>query len=147
MNPTRATAIARDFIVSKEPLHITALNDPVIEMLGHDPRSGYAELYWLPIIGPTALWAYRRLAMRLDACPEGFPLPLVPFAAELGLGASKSGKHSPVVATLARLVVFHHAEIQGDHLAVHTHVPPLPARYQRRLPGHLAAALQQELAS
>ena len=27
--------------------------DPVIDELGHDPRSAYVETFWLPVLGPT----------------------------------------------------------------------------------------------
>ena len=26
--------------------------DPVIDELGHDPRSAYVETFWLPVLGP-----------------------------------------------------------------------------------------------
>jgi hypothetical protein len=29
--------------------------DPMIDTLGHDPRSFYVEAFWLPILGPTSL--------------------------------------------------------------------------------------------
>ena len=28
--------------------------DPVIDPIGHDPRSRYVELFWLGVLGPTA---------------------------------------------------------------------------------------------
>ena len=28
--------------------------DPVIDALGHDPRSAYVEQYWLGILGPSS---------------------------------------------------------------------------------------------
>ena len=34
-------------------LTIRPWNDPVIDALGHDPRSRYAETFWLPTLGPT----------------------------------------------------------------------------------------------
>jgi hypothetical protein len=32
-----------------------AWTDPVIDTLGHDPRSWYVEQFWLGIIGPTTI--------------------------------------------------------------------------------------------
>ena len=29
--------------------------DPVIDTLGHDPRSRYAETFWLPTLGPPTV--------------------------------------------------------------------------------------------
>ena len=36
--------------------------DPVIDTVGHDPRSAYVETFWLPTLGPTALLLLRHLA-------------------------------------------------------------------------------------
>ena len=33
-------------------LHISIWEDPLVERLGHDPRSTYVEQYWLGILGP-----------------------------------------------------------------------------------------------
>jgi hypothetical protein len=38
-----------------QTLHIVAWTDPVIDTLGHDPRSWYVEQFWLGIIGPTTI--------------------------------------------------------------------------------------------
>lgn len=36
-------------------LRIVAWTDPVIDTLGHDPRSWYVEQFWLPIVGPPSI--------------------------------------------------------------------------------------------
>ena len=46
--------------------------DPVIDELGHDPRSTYVERFWLPVLGPSTVWFLRRVADELDQRPEGF---------------------------------------------------------------------------
>ena len=33
--------------------------DPIIDTIGHDPRSRYAETFWLPTLGPTSLLLLR----------------------------------------------------------------------------------------
>lgn len=129
------------WIAGTDPLPVVPLDDPVVEALGHDPDSEYAETYWLPVIGPTALWALRRLTRWLDESPDGYPLAIVPFARELGLGDG-AGRSSPIVRTLARLVCFGLAEIRGDQLMVRRRVPPLARRHLQRLPGHLVAQHQ-----
>jgi hypothetical protein len=107
---------------------------------GPDPRSAAAEVFWLPVLGPSALWAARRLADRLAARPGGFALALGPFAAELGLGAGV-GRGAPVVRALARLVRFGVAEPRGGPaLGVRLRLPPL-GRRAGALPPHLRAAL------
>jgi hypothetical protein len=129
------------WLADTDPLPVAPFDDPIVEALGYDPESDYAETYWLPVIGPTALWALRRLTRWLDASPDGYPLALAPFARELGLGDGV-GRSSPVVRSLARLVTFGLAEIRGDQLMVRRIVPPLALRHVQRLPGHLAAEHQ-----
>ncbi len=51
--------------------------DPVIDTLGHDPRSRYVETFWLPTLGPTALLLLRHLADRFDRDPDGVELTVV----------------------------------------------------------------------
>src|SRR5437764_609278 len=94
------TSDAQVWLAQTDPIPVLALDDQVVEALGYDTQSEYAETYWLPVIGPTALWALRRLTRWLDETPEGFPLALVPFSRELGLGDG-AGRSSPVVRTLA----------------------------------------------
>src|SRR5580704_11159477 len=84
-------------------LHITAWADPVIDTLGHDPRSWYVEQFWLGIIGPTSTWLLRRMVARFDAEPEGFALDLEDTARALGLGG-REGRHSPFARALNRCV-------------------------------------------
>ena len=58
------------WIASYDPLKVIRMTDPVIDELGHDVRSAYVETYWLPILGPTAIWATRRMADWLDESPR-----------------------------------------------------------------------------
>lgn len=129
------------WLADTDPLPVASLDDPIVESLGYDPESDYAETYWLPVIGPTALWALRRLTRWLEAAPDGYPLALAPFARELGLGGGV-GRSSPVVRSLARLVAFGLADINGGQLMIRRKVPPLARRHVQRLPGHLAAEHQ-----
>lgn len=129
------------WLATTDPLPVVPLVDTVVESLGYEPESGYAETYWLPVIGPTALWALRRLTRWLEDAPDGYPLALAPFARELGLGDGV-GRGSPVVRSLARLVCFGLAEIRGGQLMVRRSVPPLARRHVQRLPAHLAAEHQ-----
>ena len=129
------------WLATTDPLPVSPLGDEVVEALGHEAESDYAETYWLPVIGPTALWALRRLTRWLEDAPDGYPLALAPFARELGLGDGV-GRSSPVVRSLARLVAFGLAEIRGGQLMVRRKVPPLARRHVLRLPGHLAAEHQ-----
>lgn len=76
--------------------------------------SSYLENYWLPMLGPSATWALRRIAAWLaTAPPSGLWLPVEPLARSLGLG-SAAGRNCPMRRTLARLVDFRMAELDKD---------------------------------
>jgi hypothetical protein len=57
-----------------ETLVVLPWADPVIDPIGHDPRSRYVELFWLGVLGPTATLLLRRLADGLESYPDGFEL-------------------------------------------------------------------------
>ena len=46
---------------------VEAWPDPVVDELGHDPRSTYVERFWLPVLGPSTVWFLRRVADGLGA--------------------------------------------------------------------------------
>ncbi len=123
-------------------LPIRAWPDPVIDALGHDPRSLYVERFWLGILGPSTTWLVRHLANGLDASPEGFDLDLAQTAQALGLG-SKGGRHSPFMRALSRCCQFDVADARPDGvLAVRRRLPPLTRRQVARLSPELVEAHQ-----
>src|ERR1700693_4752155 len=87
--------------------------DPVLDAIGHDPRSWYAETFWLPTLGPTALLLMRHLADRFERAPEGVELPVAETAAARGLGA-REGQNSPLIRSLGRLRQFELACAEND---------------------------------
>ena len=115
--------------------------DPIIDTLGHDPRSRYAETFWLPTLGPTALLLLRHLADRFDRSPEGVELALADTSSALGLG-QREGTSSPILRTLRRLEQFDLAceDPHSDTVAVRRNVPPINPRHLRRLPRDVQAA-------
>jgi hypothetical protein len=136
--PIRASA-AVDWLANQNPLSVVEWADPVVEAAGHPVRSVYVETFWLPTLGPTAMWLLRRLSAWLEATPDGISVELPELAQELGLGASV-GRSSPVIRTLARLLRFQAAAPAGDALAVRRFLAPLPHRLAAQLPPRLAAA-------
>jgi hypothetical protein len=115
-------------------LHIVPWTDPVIDTLGHDPRSWYVEQFWLPIVGPTSTWLLRRIVGRFDAEPDGFDLDLDETARALGLGG-REGRHSPFQRALNRCVSFKLARPHGPAaLSVRRRIPPLTRQRLDRLP-------------
>jgi hypothetical protein len=130
---------ASTLVFPADRLHISAWTDPVIDQLGHDPRSAYVERFWLGILGPSTTWLLRTLAYRLDLEPDGFELDLVATAKALGLG-TKGGQQSPFMRALSRSCQFGLAQqIDGEHLAARRRLPPLTRRQVERLPDELRA--------
>jgi hypothetical protein len=136
----RRRAILDDLVAVSEGglVEVAAWADPVVDVAGVDPTGSYAETYWLPIIGPTALWAARRLSTTLASVPEGEGLlvSLPTLAAEIGL-STRLGRDAPLMRTLCRLALFRLVRVAG-RLEVRRRVPPLSARLVDRLPPHLA---------
>ena len=113
--------------------------DPVLDTIGHDPRSWYVETFWLPTLGPTSLLLLRHLADRFETDPKGIDLPVSDTSAALGLGA-RDGQNSPLVRSLNRLQQFELACSDGDRtIAVRRTLPPVHRRHVRRLPTALQA--------
>ena len=120
-------------------LTITPWPDPLLDTLGHDPRSLYVETFWLPTLGPTAVLLLRHLATRFDESPSGVELPVADTSQALGLG-QRDGNSSPIVRTLTRLSQFDLACDDGrGTVAVRRNLPPINRRHVRRLPTGLQA--------
>lgn len=121
-------------------LTIKPWTDPIIDTLGHDPRSLYVETFWLPTLGPTALLLLRHLAGRFDQRPDGVELAVADTSQALGLG-HRDGNSSPIVRTLTRLSQFDLACDDGrGTVAVRRNLPPINRRHVRRLPVELQLA-------
>lgn len=111
--------------------------DPVIDQLGHDPRSTYVEKFWLGVLGPSTVWLLRRVADQLDAHPEGFTLDLAETARAIGVGM-RGGRNSPFMRSIDRSCRFGAARYLGaDTLAVRRKLPPLTRQQALRLPESL----------
>ena len=112
-------------------------SDPVVDELGHDPRSPYVERFWLPVLGPSTVWLLRRLADHLDRQPEGFTLDLVDTARSLGVGM-RGGRNSPMLKTIERSCRFGASRMLGPAaLGVRRRLAPLTRAQVERLPDHL----------
>jgi hypothetical protein len=125
-------------------LRIETWIDPVIDSLGHDPRSTYVETYWLGILGPSACWLLRRLADGLDREPGGYNLDMVDAAASIGLRLN-GGRHAPFMRTLGRICQFRMARlVDTSTLEVRRNLPPLTLAQADRLPAQLRDAHRDE---
>lgn len=116
--------------------------DSSIDCASYDARHSYVEHFWLPVLGPSSVLALRRFADWFENRPAGVEVDLVEFGSSLGIGTG-TGRHTQVNRTLGRLVDFRLARISGDHLDVHTMLPPVPHQLRRRLPLGLLDALAE----
>lgn len=115
-------------------LHISSWVDPLVEQLGHDPRSAYVEQYWLGILGPSTVWFLRHCATQLELHPDGVDLSLPHVAAVLGLG-HRGGRNSPMARAVTRAVRFGAARRAGTGAVdVRRRLPPLNRGQLEKLP-------------
>ena len=119
--------------------------DELIERSGYGPESAYVELCWLPLLGPSATFAYRRLG-RLAIDRPGIVLDPGEFFASLGLGRA-CASHSAGTRALDRLEAFGVARRSGDCLAVRRALPVLSSRQLAKVPASARAAHRAILAS
>ena len=130
---------ARDIPSDTSTLHVVPWPDPVIDRVGHDPRSLYVERFWLGVLGPSATWLVRHLVDRLDHEPDGYDLDLDDCASALGLGR-RPGSSGVFPRTLARCCQFGATRlVAATTLQVRQHLPPLTRRQLARLPEALRA--------
>ena len=133
------TADTRADIGGSAAVRVMPWPDAVLDTIGHDPRSWYAETFWLPTLGPTSLLLLRHLADRFEQAPQGIDLPVTDTAVALGLGP-RGGPSSPLMKSLQRLQQFDLACSDGEtQIAVRRALPPIHRRHVKRLPAGLQA--------
>ncbi|MFV0307282.1 MAG: hypothetical protein ACK5OX_06030 [Desertimonas sp.] len=113
--------------------HIVPWTDPVVDAVGHDPRSSYVEQFWLSVLGPSAVWAMRLFASGFDRHPDGYELDVADAARTLGLSVAK-GASSPFGRSIQRCVIFGMALTKSDGWAVRRRMPAVTTRHLQRLP-------------
>jgi len=129
--------ISSDAVQPAMTMAVESWSDPVIDQLGHDPRSAYVEKFWLPILGPSSVWLLRRLADGLDRHPEGFELDLAMTAQSLGVGM-RGGRNAPLLRTFERCCRFGAARMHGTSaISVRRRLAPLTRTQTERLPESL----------
>ncbi|HVX18376.1 MAG TPA: hypothetical protein VHA73_10125 [Acidimicrobiales bacterium] len=115
-----------------EQLTVTPWRDEVVEAHGYGPRSMYVEVCWLPTLGPSSTWLYRRLGSWAEFNPDGVQVDTADLAASLGLGQGL-GRHSLLSRTVDRLIRFEAARWAGSDLQVRTALGALPLKLAGRL--------------
>ena len=107
--------------------------DPVADASGFAANSAMVEWCWLPVVGPSGAWAYRRLVSALASNKGAYDQDVAELAHWLGLGGGVS-PNAPVSRTLLRLVRFGLAGVTGTRtLAVRRTAPPLRSSQLDRL--------------
>jgi hypothetical protein len=130
---------ARDLPPDTEFVLVRPWLDPVVDRVGHDPRSRYVERFWLGVLGPSVTWLLRYLVSRLEAEPDGFDLDLDECAFAIGLGRLQ-GPNAAFPRTIARCCQFGAGRILGGTtFEVRRKLPPLTQRQISRLPEGLRA--------
>jgi hypothetical protein len=110
-------------------LHVTSWADPPAAEPNYPVRSPYVEFFWMPLIGPSAMFLLWRLDAYLDNEPDGHTFDLDELGRQLGLGSSES-EHAPLARALSRLVRFSMARrTNAGGIAIRRAVGPLPPHY------------------
>ena len=125
MNPMPA-------ILTHPTIVVVPWSDPVVDEDGASVFSRYAELYWLPILGPSALWILRRIVMGFEASPHGFELDCATTATDMGLRFSLSPNNS-FSRSLQRCLYFGALQVHQGGLAVRCYLPAISKRHLQRL--------------
>jgi hypothetical protein len=129
--------------VSLLQLHLTTWPDPLLEESGYQFDSLFIELFWLPVLGPSATVLFRRLGLLLAGSPGGMTVEMNELGRELGLGSSES-RHAPLPRAISRLVRFGLAKRSGSgQLAVRRTVGPLSQHHLSVLPAAIRESYQR----
>jgi len=109
-------------------------SDPVLDDIGHDPRSPYVERFWLAVLGPSSTFFLRHVVERFDDAPHGFDLDLAACAAAIGLGIRQT-RTAAFPRTVTRCCQFGAARLATPTtLEVRRRLAPLNKRQLNRLP-------------
>lgn len=101
---------------------------------GHEPTSTYVEAFWLPVLGPTATWMWRRLASVAAHAGGPVAFDIEELAAQIGV------RPQVVRHSIERLVRFELAHQWSKvTFAVYTRAPRLKQGQIR----HLTPGLQE----
>ena len=134
-----------DIPATHATISVTRWHDPVVETRGYPIDDPYVEMFWLPILGPTATWLARRLASGLLHQPDGYICDMSELAQALGVTYTQ-GRHNPFARALHRCSMFGVSQcisLQPHYaISVRTVLPQLPQRHVARLPSPLRIAHQ-----
>ena len=107
---------ARELLI-EQTLVVVPWHDPVVDTNGHCVLSRYVEHFWLPVLGPSALWILRRIVIGFEEFPGGFEIDVPYMAAAVGLSFN-AGANSSFTRSLQRCTMFGAAQALQGGLAV-----------------------------
>jgi hypothetical protein len=118
-------------------LHVTSWDDKLAEERGYPADSGFVEIFWLPLLGPSATCLFRRLNLYLETSRGGMTMEMNDLGRELGLGTADS-RHAPLPRAISRLVRFGLAKRSASgQLALRRTVDPLSQHLFESLPAEI----------
>ena len=123
---------ARELLID-QTLVVVPWHDPVVDTNGHCVLSRYVEHFWLPVLGPSALWILRRIVIGFEEFPGGFEIDVPYMASAVGLSFN-AGANSSFTRSLQRCTMFGAAQALQGGLAVRQFLPTLSNRQLQRLP-------------
>jgi hypothetical protein len=137
-------SVSSHTVNSSDVLRVMAWRDPVVDAHGHPVNDPYIEMFWLPVLGPTATWLYRRLVSGvLDDNVDFVDVDMTDLARSIGV-AHTAGKHNPFARALQRCIMFGVAQTIALHpvhtISVRRCLPALARRHLQRLPEQLQIA-------
>jgi hypothetical protein len=132
MNTTRE-------LITSPTIVVVPWVDPVVDEAGASVFSRYVEMYWLPVLGPSALWMMRRMVMGFETFPAGYEMDCATTATDLGLSFSASPNCS-FSRSLSRCLHFGAAQPHQGGLAVRCYLPAVSKRHLQRLSAPLRDA-------
>ena len=116
-------------LVALDPvMEITWWHDSLTEAHGYPVVGAYCERFWLPVVGPSALWVARILAVNVNT-----KLDTLELAGSVGLQANLAA-NAPLTKAVYRLIHFGFARRADELLDVRTHVDRVPTGLLARLP-------------
>lgn len=137
LGPADDDGIGLDAIFGRVTVRLVAWADTSLEFRGVDPRSRYAELFWLPVLGPSTMWLLRHFVWRLDLSPKGAELVLPDVARSVGIG-HRAGRSAPFFRTVSRAIDFGMVRVEAfDVISSRRRLPLVSPKQLSRLPDSL----------
>jgi hypothetical protein len=124
-----------------DQLVVLVESDKWISIHGHPVDSEYVEWFWLPVLGPSAIWMLRRMVLESERIGrQVLDLSHSDMSAAIGIQTGPDGPPRSWFRVLGRLERFRvTTELDGGVVRFPTHLPDLSTHQRERLPDLLRA--------